>query len=293
VLKGSIQVMEFEPRQVTADAVPPEHPADSEDLLSRLRREHRTLTSCAAALAALGLHALVIAPVWGGGPFRQPQEQTHRSDTDLQWVALEDSSGHSAIIRPPSPPPLTMDAIRTTDVLPKLPTLAHYDSNRQGQSGLGAMSGRYLGQIHARIERAWLRPRIAIGAPVFQCQVRVDQDSAGRVLTITLVECNGGTPWQLSLVRAIEAASPLPAPPNPGVFAHHVLLTFRAVAYSPGTPTQLYEPPSAVVADYEPEGRDALSHDALQALADAARRHSSKVIELRIEGSKIELESDR
>ena len=248
MLKGSLEVIEFEPRQVMADASPPAHPRESEHLLSRCGFENRTLTSFAAALAALALHILLIAPaLWGDGPFRPPQAQAYRGDNALQWVVLEESSGTSAVIGSPSPPPPTMKTISLIDTQPRLPTLHAEALNAQpsGQSGLAAMSGRYLGQIRARIERAWLRPRTAIGDPIFQCQVQVDQDSGGRVLAVTLVECNGGTSWQLSVVHAIEAASPLPAPPNPAVFAHHVLLTLRAIPYSPGASVQLYEPPSA------------------------------------------------
>lgn len=252
--------------------------------------ENRTLTSCASALAALALHVLLIAPaLWGDGPFRPPQDQRYRGDTALQWVVLEDSSGNSATIGPPSPPPLTVRAISLTDPLPTPPALPAQDSNRQseGQSGLSAISGRYLAQIRARIERAWLRPRTAIGDPIFQCQVQMDQDAAGRVLAITLVECNGGTSWQLSLVHAIEAASPLPAPPNPAVFVHHVLLTFRAMPYSAGASAQLYEPPRSVATDDAPEERDAQSRHALQALSEAARAPSAKGVTLRIEGPKM------
>jgi hypothetical protein len=40
-----------------------------------------------------------------------------------------------------------------------------------------ALYGRYVGQVDARIERAWVRPRSAIGATTFVCIVRIDQDS--------------------------------------------------------------------------------------------------------------------
>lgn len=279
MLRGSLEVIEFEPRQVIADAAPPAHPCKSELLLSRLRLERRTLASCAAALGALAIHALLIAPaLWGEGRFRTPQNQRHKGDTALQWVVFEDTSGNSAIVGSTSPPPLTMRAIRLTDAPAMPPTLPLEASNRQseGQSGLSAMSGRYLAQIRARIERAWLRPRTAIGEPIFQCQVQMDQDSAGRILATTLVECNGSTSWQLSLVHAIEAASPLPAPPNPAVFAHHILLTFRAMPYSPGTSAQFYEPSRSVAADDAPEKRNAQSRHALQALGEDARAISEE-----------------
>ncbi len=299
MLRGSLEVIEFEARQVIADAVPPDHPCKSEDLFSRLRREHRRLTSCATALAVLGLHALVVAPaLWAGGVPQQRQERRYGGDTAMQWVVLEDSSGNSAIIRPPSPPKLR--PISVADALPMLPlgTLPAEASDAasaraDGQSGSGAMEGRYLGQIRARIDRAWQRPRTGIGAPIFQCQVQVDQDSVGRVQQVTLLECNGGAPWQLSLVHAIEAASPLPAPSDPAVFVHHVLLVFRAVAYSAGEPAELYEPPSAAPgSDASREGSNQ-SQNAFQALREAAQAQKPRVLKLQIEGSKVDVEPDR
>jgi hypothetical protein len=153
------------------------------------------------------------------------------------------------------------------------------------------MYGRYVGQIRARIDRAWQRPRTAIGAPIFECQAQVDQDSVGRVREVTLVQCNGDARWQLSLVHAIEAASPLPAPPSAEVFTHRVLLEFRATAYSPGAPSELYEPPGALPANYEAQQNERRSQEAFQALREAARAsHPHRVIELRIEGSSTEVE---
>ena len=60
-----------------------------------------------------------------------------------------------------------------------------------GQAGLAVLYGRYLGQIQARIERAWLRPRTAIGGDLLRCQVRIDQGRGGGVGPITLQRCNG------------------------------------------------------------------------------------------------------
>lgn len=299
VPRGSLEVVEYVPRQDLPDAIPASRPCESEDLLSRLRLEHRVLTSCVAALAALALHVAFVAPVlWGGGASSHRQELSYRGDAAMRVVVLADSSGNSASISPPSSPPLR--AIRVRDALPMPsssaePAQASDPASGQpdGQSGLGAMYGRYLGQIHARIDRAWRRPRTAIGAPIFQCQVQLDQDSQGQVLEVTLFECNGGTSWQLSLVHAIEAASPLPAPPTPAVFAHHVLVEFRAAAYSTGAAAELYEPPGAVPVDEGQGERDRQSQNAFQALREAARAQKPRAIGLRIEGSKVEVESDR
>ena len=251
--------------------------------------------SCAAAVAALALHVPFIAPVlWGGGAFAHPQERKYPGDAaTLQWIILEDSSSHSAgITAAPSP---SLSAIGVTDALPKLPaeSLSSLSGQSDDRTGLGAIYGRYLGQIQARVDRAWLRPRTGVGGPIFQCQVQLDQDKAGRVLAVTLLECNGDARWRVSLVHAIEAASPLPAPPNPAVFVDHVLLTFRAAAYSPGAPVQLYEPPGAVPVAHDPDGGNTRPRDAFQALAEATRAHSSRAINLRIEGSKVEVEPQR
>jgi TonB C terminal len=298
VPKGALEVIEYVPRQAAmANAVRLDHPCESEDLWSRLRLEHRTLTSCAAALAAVALHILLIVPaVWGGGASRQPQER-YPGDAAMQWVVLNDSSDAPAISAPALSSPV-LQAIGVTDALPALPsnTLPAGFSQTateqaDGQSGLGTMYGRYVGQIRARVDRAWQRPRTAIGAPIFQCQVQVDQDSLGHIGSMTLLQCNGNTRWRLSLVHAIEAASPLPAPPNPAVFAPHIVLAFRAIAYSPGVPAQLYEPPTALPADHQPARRETLSQNAFQALRESVRApHSHKVVELRIEGSRVEVE---
>lgn len=111
-----------------------------------------------------------------------------------------------------------------------------------------ALFGRYTGQIDARIKRAWQRPRSpvdrvqvasqssgrsdsrthALADEPFQCEVRILQDRQGNVQEVQLLRCNGSFTWRQSLVTAILAASPLPAPPSPEVFSDAVTLTFVA-----------------------------------------------------------------
>lgn len=107
-----------------------------------------------------------------------------------------------------------------------------------------ALFGRYLGQVQARVERGWLRPRTAIGDDSFECRVQVTQTRTGYVLEITLQRCNGSTRWQQSLVQAIERASPLPLPPDPSLLTGSILLSFSAQEYAQGSEPQLYEPDS-------------------------------------------------
>jgi hypothetical protein len=110
------------------------------------------------------------------------------------------------------------------------------------KEGLSAMSGLYMGQIDARIERAWSRPRTPLNARAFSCSVRIEQDDTRHVRNITLVGCNGDARWQQSLVQGIRAASPLPAPPDPMVFRRVITLSFHAEAYSATSEQGLYEP---------------------------------------------------
>jgi len=153
------------------------------------------------------------------------------------------------------------------------------------------MYGRYVEQIQARIDRAWLRPRTAIGAPIFRCQVQVDQDPQGKVGPVTLLDCNGDERWKLSLVHAIERASPLPSPPDSAVFTRHVLLEFRAAGYAPGASEELYEPAALAIASAGPQQRRLQSESLLQALRGPSRSaNSPKILELRIEGSSVEVE---
>jgi hypothetical protein len=110
------------------------------------------------------------------------------------------------------------------------------------QSGHAVLFGRYLGQITARIERAWVRPRTPIGAERFSCSVQITQDRSGNVQQTVLQRCNGDLRWQLSLVQAIQSASPLPAPPDPSVFADAVTLQFNCDAYVAGGAADGFEP---------------------------------------------------
>lgn len=107
--------------------------------------------------------------------------------------------------------------------------------------------GRYTGQINARINRSWRRPRSAVSAEseatdTFRCQARITQDRGGNVKEIELISCNGTVAWQLSLIQAIQHASPLPAPPSPTVFTQALTLMFEAHAYTPDRPQGEYEP---------------------------------------------------
>ena len=123
-------------------------------------------------------------------------------------------------------------------------------------SGDGAdrarLFGIYTGQIQARVERIWRRPRTPVSevgddptaadsGESFQCQVQIVQDATGNVQEILMPRCNGSQAWQHSLVVAIQQASPLPAPPSATVFSHSVTLNFIGLSYVAGSLEDEYE----------------------------------------------------
>lgn len=239
--KGSIEISIYQPLTP--------HRVDTTD------RRARALTCLLVAALTLALHILFISAVqWGlgAGYARSPASTPRfREDMDtgtaaMEWIDL----GQNAEGDEGAPGDHDIEPTLQQVALSELPApmtmndpneAAEQSSDAEG-AGRSQLYGRYLGQIDARIERAWLRPRTPIGARSFSCTAEIEQDETGHILEIILVRCNGTIRWQQSLVRAIQAASPLPAPPDPKVFRRHITLSFQGQAYSAASNPYLYEP---------------------------------------------------
>ncbi len=231
------------------------------------------------AFGALAVHALMLQAVSLGtsAAKQQPERETgpgasaivsgadasmtlvlvqlpsaSHSDVLLQELASRGAAAANAAIQVVSPDPTpAFDVAEETD--------AEADPEAPQSVGDPAMRsmlfGRYTGQINARIQRAWLKPRSAVNGrdnsssldePTqdarFHCAVRITQDARGFVQEVELVQCNGTLAWQYSLISAIQRSSPLPAPPSPTVFTNALILSFEGQAYRPGDPDPQYEP---------------------------------------------------
>jgi len=173
----------------------------------------------------------------------------------LEQLASRGSAAANSAIEVLSPDPAP--ALETEET-------AESEENSEAPKSVGdpamrsMLFGRYTGQINARIERAWMRPRSPVaesatslrtqpddrgaGDQQFTCTVRITQDRQGNVKEVELIRCDGSFAWQQSLVNAIGRASPLPAPPSPTVFTNALTLTFEARPYAPGASEQDYEP---------------------------------------------------
>jgi hypothetical protein len=254
VAKGPIEFSVFTP--ALADETFPEvrHAPSLLDCVEIPRRNAWGSLLCAAAI--LAVHLAIMDP-FIGAPAARAQKFTvgdsgpaSDEDASLQVVLIntpKEAAGHLSPLPAPVIRQMDVDKLlrklsETKDVLLEEPTTVDKAKALTDVAGDSVMAGRYLGQINARIERAWQRPRTEIGSEVFACTVEVEQDSRGNVKKTTLMTCNGNERWQQSLVTAILAASPLPAPPDPAVFRRNMRLVFQSGAYQEGRSGDGFEP---------------------------------------------------
>jgi hypothetical protein len=206
------------------------------------------------------LHSLLFAvAVWGGsGQARLPRPpdaigagaNSGNEDGELGerritvMLTPESQSTPSIEVVPQLPDPTLMQpsvvAITGLDALPLPPINADLSGEEAADRDAEMMArvkfaGIYESQVRARIERAWELPSDSNDEAAFSCLVLIHQNRDGRVREVELVsaKCEGSPATQMSLVRAIQAASPLPAPPHPSVFVDRFSLVLRASAVNP------------------------------------------------------------
>jgi colicin import membrane protein len=88
----------------------------------------------------------------------------------------------------------------------------------------GALAS-WVGQIAARMQRAWLRPPSARQG--IQCVLHITQAPGGQVLSAKVESCNGDQAVRESIEAGAYRASPLPPPPDPSLFERDLEVTFR------------------------------------------------------------------
>lgn len=219
-----------------------------------MRGATRAVVGIAGAAATVLLHSLLLAVVmWGGGAILRP---TDRSSAVGAGANSGTSEGQSRERR------MTVRLLSDVEQLSPTATDAYFEGNTRealkleitGPDALSlpplvfegegqavessdaellartALTGVYESQIRARIERAWVLPAGFSSAEVFSCLALVRQHRDGRVSEVELPyeSCEGTPTIRKSLVDAIFAASPLPAPPHAGVFAESFSLLFRS-----------------------------------------------------------------
>lgn len=243
--QSPIEISVFVPRTATdppQPAVPAQRPLrilrfPQGQVLCALCR--RALPSALCAIATILVHAILFAPFLDGiaGASGGAGLHANRRGSDRLEVRIieEQDTASSASLQQhlvqPVLTPISLNLPLEADPPPlqaAIPGAAATEVHlAQGSAGPAAARS-YLRQINDLIDRAWLRPQIAIGAPEFACHVRIDQNLSGQIENIIFGQCNRNVRWRLSLITAIRSASPLPAPADPSQFRSTLHIVFKS-----------------------------------------------------------------
>lgn len=216
-----------------------------------------------AACASIVLHATLLSPVLLGyflissPPRKVLRVQSsigEESDDAMTAVFIENEAGLSSSGQSPDFPGTPVISIQEVKIAALSESATVVDSvnssddesRYQGETDqdpdqVGAF-GRYLGQVDARIDRAWRRPRTPLSEGRFTCLARIEQDRRGNVLQVELQNCSSNWRWQMSLVHAIQSASPLPAPSDPSLFVPTITIGFSSAPFAADSNSEGFEP---------------------------------------------------
>lgn len=84
---------------------------------------------------------------------------------------------------------------------------------------------RWAFAIQRQITRNFIRP--ASAPEHLECIVNVKQLPGGRVVNVDIGRCNGDDAVRRAIEAAVNKASPLPSPENPGVFERDLRIIFK------------------------------------------------------------------
>lgn len=87
------------------------------------------------------------------------------------------------------------------------------------------LQNQYVALIQQKVMRNWIKPATAKAG--IECEVKVTQASGGTVLSVSIGRCNGDQAVRTSIETAVQAASPLPGPPDPRLFQRNLLFIFK------------------------------------------------------------------
>jgi hypothetical protein len=225
----------------------------------RPRRFDRWCTHSAAALFTIALHILLLSPLLLGSPGRKAHPPltegaaasaqhteagefvsmlTFLTDRSITDPDTYDDSAYEVMSKEVDKALQNIAMITQLSSTTQPEIRGSEDSQDEAapsaeatgdDAGRAKLFGLYMGQVKARVDRAWEHPSAPL-AGRFQCKVQIAQGEHGDVKEVTLQRCNGSPAWQVSLVQAIQRASPLPAPPSEKVFTAVLTLNFDAFA---------------------------------------------------------------
>lgn len=210
----------------------------------------RALRLSAIAASFVG-HALVVIPMLHLEPaLRHVPEQVAgllRSGTgfslDRSVLVFIEEEGSAPEVDRPAPPALDSRGLMHLTLprfVPTFPELSDIDdadgtANAAEPASIrgddsAELLRRYLGQMRARIERAW---EVSPERPRGQCRVVLSQDVGGEILAYQIAGCSLDASAQEALLAAVRRASPLAPPPDARLFLPQVTLDFGTDAQLP------------------------------------------------------------
>ncbi len=89
-----------------------------------------------------------------------------------------------------------------------------FGSPKGGVSAQDPAYVQYQATVRSKIIREWIQSGGGPQETAFRCRVKVRVDAAGNVIAKTVIRKSGNESFDLSALRAIERASPLPTPPE-------------------------------------------------------------------------------
>ena len=235
-------------------SVLPERPAPQQERHSTRSKLGRWPIWSAAALFTIALHTLLLGTLILGSAARKHQspmtEGASAQNSDAtefisQLILIKEHSittrdtpldADYAVSTPTAPEPVPSPDFAILSTMPQVEVVDTDDGAADNAKnavsagdteGRAMLFGRYMGQIKARIERAWNYPTNK-SLTSFRCMAQIKQSKQGEVQEVTFQQCNNDPAWQLSLAKAIQAASPLSAPPDESVFSEIITLSFSA-----------------------------------------------------------------
>lgn len=225
-----------------------------------MRPRRRTFVGMVGLAATVLLHSLLFAvAIWGGGGQERHPRPPDAIGAGANTGKDEGQPGERRILVLLTPDIVDAQPLQPAPRLPELELaqpsileitgkdalpLPPIEIDLQGEEAIdqdadlmarAKFAGIYESQVRARIERAWELPQDLASEPEFSCLVQIRQRNDGRVTEVSLAldQCHGSAAMQMSLARAIQAASPLPAPPHPSAFVDRFSMIFRAGTLRP------------------------------------------------------------
>ncbi|MGQ0383616.1 MAG: cell envelope integrity protein TolA [Gammaproteobacteria bacterium] len=186
-----------------------------EEAAEQARREEAARTEQALAERRAEMERRVEA--------ERASEAEARADAEAKRKAQQQAEARATAEKKRAAEELRQRAANEADLRARLA-----DEEQRTGAAFQSLKAQYVRAIQTHVELRWFEPPgIGKGA---SCTVHVIQIPGGEVVGTRFGTCNGGEAMRQSIETAVQKASPLPPPPEPGLFEREVRLVFTPKA---------------------------------------------------------------